>query len=132
MDHIYSGTDSWNQSRDMLHAWTPVNSDSKIPRVGNTTNVRHPSDIYLFNGSFFRLNRLQLSYSLHPVLTQKIKLKKLLFYVSVQNLFTITKYPGMEPEIGLNTYRSGQLTLGSDGGTFPQPRTFLIGIKIKI
>jgi TonB-dependent starch-binding outer membrane protein SusC len=132
LDYTRSGTSSWNQERLMLDAWTPKNPGSSVPRLGNTANnVKHPSDLFLFDGSYFRLKRLALSYSLPSPVSQSIRIKGLTVYVAVENLFTITKYPGLEPEIGVNTYYGG-LALGTDGGTFPQARTTTVGIKINL
>ncbi|MCB6942874.1 TonB-dependent receptor, partial [Eggerthella lenta] len=58
------------------------------------------SDMYVENGTYFRLRNAQLGYTLPASLTQRIKLQKVRFYVSGQNLFTISSYSGMDPEVG--------------------------------
>ncbi|ULT27663.1 TonB-dependent receptor [Sphingobacterium sp. E70] len=81
------------------------------------------SDFYIENGSYLRLKNLIVGYTLPRELTQRYKIQKLRFFASATNLFTVTKYTGMDPEVGMNNY-------GVDAGRYPQSRTFLFGAAV--
>ena len=83
------------------------------------------SDLYVFDGSYFRLKNIQLGYTLPRNLTQKIAVDRLRFYVAAENLLTFTKYHGFDPEIS-----SGGTSLGVDYGVYPQARTWTVGLNI--
>ncbi|MBP3767608.1 MAG: TonB-dependent receptor [Prevotella sp.] len=110
----------------MLERWTGEGSSNKIPRLDATaTQNWESSDLYVFDGSYFRLKNIQLGYTLPRNLTQKIAIDRLRFYVAAENLLTFTKYHGFDPEIS-----SGGTSLGVDYGVYPQARTWTIGLNI--
>jgi len=87
------------------------------------------------NGSYLRLKNISIGYTLPTGVAQDLTkgtLKKLRVYVSAQNLFTITKYSGYDPEIGSRYQNSPGNTLinGIDYGQFPSPRTVMGGVQI--
>ena len=82
--------------------------------------------MYVENGTYFRLRNAQLGYTLPASLTQRIKLQKVRFYVSGQNLFTISSYSGMDPEVG----QSSSLSRGIDYGIYPQNISFTGGLML--
>ena len=84
------------------------------------------SDLYVKNGSFIRLKTLQLGYSLPAKLIKKVAVQKLRFFVTAQNLLTLTGYDGFDPEIAAGGYT----TIGVDKGIYPQARTISIGANI--
>lgn len=132
-ENSMNGDVLYNQRRVMMDAWSPENTSSTIPRVGNAANnAMLMSDRYLFDGSYFRIKRVQLTYTLPKKVSDKLSLSKFSVYMAVQNLATFTKYPGLDPEIGENPYHGGQLNFGVDPGIYPQPRTVMIGAKLKI
>ncbi len=109
-------------------AWTKEGDQASYPKpsTSNNNNNFRNSTWWVENGSYLRLQNLQLGYSISPALLQRAKiLKSCRFYVSGQNLFTITKYKGMDPEIGANNV----LDLGYDGIRYPSSRTVLVGIN---
>lgn len=114
----------------LLDAWSPTNTDSHIPSPSSLASPLEyqSSSYYIEDGSYFRLKNLQLGYSIpNALLGEKIGLSKLRVYGSVTNLFTLTKYSGMDPEI---TQANQTFSLpGIDFGVYPNPRQFLVGIN---
>jgi len=118
-----------NRSVSFLNRWTGEGTSNSFPRVttGATNNILF-SDFFVEDGSFLRLQNLQLGYSLSPQVAEDWGLKKLRFYVSVNNLFTLTEYSGFDP-----TASTGQpIGGGIDYGFYPTPRTYLIGMNLKL
>jgi TonB-dependent starch-binding outer membrane protein SusC len=119
-----------------LNRWTENNPSTAFPRVtradlnGNT----RPSDAYVEDGSYLRLRNLQIGYTFPSALTQKANISRLRVFVSAQNLFTITKYSGLDPEIGLianpdNQNRNVTMS-GIDVGTYPISRFYGLGLNV--
>jgi TonB-dependent starch-binding outer membrane protein SusC len=111
-----------NRPVSVLNRWTgPGTSDSE-PRVNlNDPNQNaRVSDRFVEDGSFVRLKNVQLGYSVPSTILQKMKIQKFRVYVSAQNLFTFTRYSGLDPEIGALS----ALEIGIDRGFYPQSRTF--------
>lgn len=111
--------------------WTkehPERDDARWPiNLPETNNSnRRCSDRYMDDGSYFRLKNIQLGYTFPNKICKSIKMEKIRLYVSAQNLFTITKYIGYDPEVG-----GGHLFLrGIDYGGTPLSRTFFGGIEL--
>ncbi|WP_421918407.1 SusC/RagA family TonB-linked outer membrane protein [Marinifilum sp.] len=94
------------------------------------TDQTRVSDFYVKDGSFAKLKTLTLGYSLPKATVESMGLSKVRFYVTGQNLFTITDYDGVDPEIGQANAQS-VLDVGIDRGFYPQPRTILFGFQIR-
>ena len=111
----------------MLNRWTGEGTSNRIPRYvrGDSVNWQM-SDLYVYDGSYGRLKTIQLGYTLPEKLTRKVFVNSLRIYVSAENLLTLTKYHGYDPEIS-----SGGTSLGIDYGVYPQPRTFRVGLNLK-
>ena len=90
-------------------------------------NNGRTSTWHLEDGSYLRLQNIALGYTLPKNITQKFYVEKLRIYASAQNLFTITKYTGYNPEVSL---KSSALTPGVDYGTYPLARTFTFGLNV--
>lgn len=123
----------YNSYATRMGRWTTEKPSNTEPRMtaANTNNNDAFSDRQVEDGSYLRLRNIQLGYTLPSEILKRIKLKTLRFYVSADNLFTITKYTGFEPEIG--DYWNGQSSpfyWGVDLATYPQPRTFIGGINL--
>lgn len=87
------------------------------------------TDRYLHDASFVRLSSLNFSYRLpEKVLGDKL-FKTLEFSFQATNLFTITKYPGFDPQGNFSTSGSSFMAMGVDYSTYPQARTFNLGLK---
>jgi TonB-linked SusC/RagA family outer membrane protein len=123
-----------NISRDMaVNSWTPANPTSNVPRLNAADlnkNTENFSDLYVEDGSYLRLKNLQLGYSLPTSVIKKIGVKNLRIYASVDNLLTLTKYSGLDPEL-FGLY-GNSLSYGVDMVTYPQPRTFSFGLNITL
>ncbi len=128
-----------NKLSSVLDYWKPVTnegSDVPIPTVNEPNPYIERSTLWLENGSYLRIKNMQLGVSLPDKTLNKLNLDKLRFYIAVQNLWTFTKYSGLEPEVGnvSSVGWSGDPTLrnGVDEGTFPQARTFMIGLQLEL
>ncbi len=120
--------DSKNQSKVVENRWTPTDTITDIPRAGNMDNVRN-STRFIEDGSYVRLKALTLSYRLIEN-TEKFKaIKKLSIYFSGENLLTFTNYSGFDPEV--NAFGNSATEIGIDYGTYPQARTFIVGLNVE-
>jgi TonB-linked SusC/RagA family outer membrane protein len=121
----------FNASVNVLNAWTPTNTSTDIPRTISgdpNLNVR-PSTRWIEDGSYFRLKNLMFGYNLPVAKIGSLSrgyINRLRIYASSQNLFTVTKYTGLDPEIGS---RTSTLTNGIDYGQYPSARSFQFGIQ---
>ncbi len=118
-----------NSYKTILDAWTPENQNTMIAQLrptgaGYTTNI---DSHFVENGSFLRGKNLVLGYTFPSELTEKMHLKFLRVYASVQNFFLITKYSGYDPEVSdaTQTFAQGITVFG-----YPKPRTFTIGLNV--
>ncbi|MCB2408923.1 SusC/RagA family TonB-linked outer membrane protein [Hymenobacter lucidus] len=82
------------------------------------------------DGSFLRINNLTVGYTLPKVLTTRAKVQQLRFYVTVNNLYTLTNYSGYDPEV--NTRRGTPLTPGVDYAAYPRSRAYLFGLNLSL
>ena len=118
-----------NQSKAVNWRWRKEGNQTSIPRAmyGASTNYNTlVSDRFVENGSFLRLNYLQLSYSIDPkALTRMLGIKRLNFYLSANNLFILTQYKGVDPEVGYGGYGASV-----DGGQTPRAKSFTLGITV--
>jgi TonB-linked SusC/RagA family outer membrane protein len=107
-----------------------VNPDTDIPgiRNDNTNGNNRVSDKYVEDGSFIRFKTISLGYSLSDKLLEKAHIHSLRVYVNVSNAFLITKYKGLDPEIG----SWNPLNAGYDSGFYPQPRVFTVGASVQL
>jgi TonB-linked SusC/RagA family outer membrane protein len=121
-----------NYSVDILERWTGTGTSTTVPRVTNS-NVNYKfSDIFVQNGSYFRISNITLGYDIAKLFKTK-SFQSLRVYASVQNLYTLTSYTGMDPEVGygLDNGITDQFSSGIDLGYYPRPRTILFGISVK-
>ncbi len=117
-----------NRGKDILNAWRPDNTGSDIPALSLTddNNESRFSTYYIENGSYMKMKYLKLSYKLPSKIIRKIGSSNLDVYGQVENVFTITKYTGLDPEILPGGY--GSLV---DNGAYPRPRTFTVGLNLQ-
>jgi TonB-dependent starch-binding outer membrane protein SusC len=118
-----------NKFRSILGRWTGPNSTNEAsnPRYTFTdpNNNARVSDRYVEDGSFIKIKNIQLGYTLPSTIAKGV-FNKIRFYGAVKNAFTFTKYSGFDPEIS-----GGILGSGVDLGTYPQARTFMVGLDLK-
>jgi len=129
-----------NRTRRVLYdSWTPENKNAMLPRVtsNDATSGTLPVNYYIEPGGYLRMRNLMLGYTLPKNLMDKMGIDRLRFYVQAQNIFTITKYTGLDPEIttnntGRNDYnrRLADRNIGVDVGNFPTPKAFIFGLNL--
>lgn len=113
-----------------LNAWTSSNTHTSMPRavLGDPNANARESTRFLENGSYLRMKMFQIGYTLPAHLLNKISINKLRVYVGAQNLFTITKYTGLDPEIG----RFSVLNTGVDRMVYPQNKSWITGLQVSL
>lgn len=126
------GTQNFNMYAETLGRWHGEGSSNSIPRMTlpdyNLNNNYRVSDLFLENGDYLMLKSLSIGYTLPESLVMKVGLKNLRIYVTGTNLFTITGYSGITPELGY----SGSLQKGVDTATYPLNKTFSIGFTVDL
>ncbi len=132
---VDSYRNNWTQY-DYENTWSETNPSGTLPRLyrGGHKNYQWISDIYIYNGDFFRISNLTIGYDLSKL--DFIPFRKAKVYIAANNLHVFTKYPGMDPEVGYspeddnnpdNDFPWGS---GIDLGLYPQARTFMVGANI--
>ncbi len=125
----------FNSGTAVLNRWHGPGTSNTVPRAvsGDPSRNTRASTRFVEDGSFTRLKNITIGYSLPDNLLSKFAkgtIKRLRVYVSSQNLVTITKYSGYDPEIGNYRGSNGTLQFGIDHGNYPQPRSFIGGLQI--
>lgn len=125
-----------NKPAYYLNRWTGAGTSNFVPRLTNdATNNKLFSDFFVEDGSFLRMQNIQVGYNFSPKVLEKVGLAKVRLYTSINNLFTLTKYTGFDPTLvsGLNQgnkKNDGTIGSGIDGGTYPSARQFLLGLNV--
>ncbi len=118
-----------NYTSAILDRWTGEGSSNTIPRVTEDgRNFANFSDLYVQDGDFLRINNVTLGLDIAK-LSKPFFAKEFRVYVSALNLYTFTEYDGMDPEVGFGT---GGTSSGVDIGYYPRPRTFMMGLNVKL
>lgn len=121
-----------NQLATTQNRWTGEGTSNSMPRAvaGDPYRNNRFSSRFVEDGSFVRLKNLQIGYSLPQSLLEKTKaFRSARIYVGATNLFIITKYTGLDPEVVTFGNVATQLGAGTDLGSTPQPRTFQAGLQ---
>ena len=118
-----------NYTGEIMERWTGEGTSNRIPRVTESNINWLFSDLYVHNGRFLRLTNLTIGYDFAKLFTCRY-VSQVRVYAQIQNLFTITPYNGMDPEIGYGVEDKGWVS-GVDLGYYPRPRTFLFGVNLK-
>lgn len=112
----------------LYDAWTPANKNARLPIVENSSNFSNqqvPNSGLLENGSYLRLKTLMLGYTLNKKSLGNTGIEKLRIYIQAANLFTVTKYRGLDPE-----FIGGDTAFGIDYGNYPNQKQFLVGVNV--
>jgi len=129
-------TDFWQsyqgqKSKDLLYrSWTESNTGATVPKASNRSNFStntQACSYYIEDGSYLRLKNLQAGYTFPKNITGRIRIRSLRIYFQAVNLFTLTKYSGLDPEIG-----GSDLASGIDYGNYPNARQFLLGLGLTL
>jgi len=138
----YRSVDSYrsNYTQEVVdQAWRGEGTSETYPRLirGASRNYQWVSDIYMYDGDFFRISNLTIGYDLCQAL-KFLPMQEFRVYGTARNLFTFTKYPGMDPEVGYSptddnnpsSIYNAPWGSGIDLGLYPPSRTFMIGANI--
>ena len=116
-------------SERVKDSWSPTNTGATIPifeTASNFSTNTQSSSFYVENGSYLRFQNISLGYNLPKNLLSKAKLTKVHLYASTNNLFTITKYQGLDPQVGGNA----DTNFGIDVGNYPMTRSYTFGLNL--
>ncbi|WP_264563784.1 SusC/RagA family TonB-linked outer membrane protein [Flavobacterium sp. N3904] len=121
-----------NISHDMaVNSWTPANPNSNVPRLNAADlnkNTENFSDLYVEDGSYLRLNNIQLGYTIPVSQSKRFGISNFRIYTTIDNLLTFTNYTGLDPaSFGLN---GNPFYYGVDMVNYPQPTNYSLGINI--
>ncbi|GGZ87809.1 SusC/RagA family TonB-linked outer membrane protein [Algibacter mikhailovii] len=116
------------------NAWRPDNTNTDKPRVGNNSN-REISSRFVEDGSYIRLKNLAIGYNLPSEVLEKLKMQKIRLSLSAQNLFTITDYSGLDPEVNFEgndpgSNISSNTLSGYDFGNYPTVQSFSFSLNL--
>ncbi|HSZ33332.1 MAG TPA: TonB-dependent receptor [Puia sp.] len=125
---------TWGQAPGVRNAtlqeatqmWTPKN-ETNVPAFSTTGSWPTNSSRFVYNANFIKLKNLSLNYSIPQSILGNAKIRSVDVYISGQNLFTITKYPGYDPEL---TNAQNAMTQGVEMGVIPNARTYTIGFRV--
>ncbi|HBS20468.1 MAG TPA: hypothetical protein DEA66_06445, partial [Flavobacteriales bacterium] len=117
-----------NLPTSALDRWTGEGSTNEAPRVthADLNQNNRVSDRFIEDGSYLRVKSLMVGYTLPSEILDRVGISKFRIYASANNLFTLTKYTGLDPEIGTR----GTLEIGIDRGFYPSPRIYNLGINV--
>ncbi|MBL7738558.1 MAG: TonB-dependent receptor [Chitinophagaceae bacterium] len=121
-----------NHHVDALNFWTVNNTSTNIPRpvIGDPNANARASNRFVEDGSYVRLQNFQFGYTLKPMAGLKW-LSNTRVYLSGQNVITLTKYKGLDPDF-TGVGNDGLFSRGFDQGSFPNPRSFMVGVQLSL
>ena len=116
-----------NRSVDVLDAWTPQNTSASIPALSlnDNNNETRMSTYFIEDGTYLKMKYLKLAYSIDRRLLSNIGISDMSIYCQVENVFTLTGYTGLDPEVPRGAYGSRV-----DNGPYPRARTFTLGLNL--
>jgi hypothetical protein len=122
-----------NQLEAVTRRWQNPGDITDIPRATSdptkAAENKRVSSRFIEDGSYFRVKNLTLGYTFNKGLINKIKLSSLRVYFTTQNLLTFTRYSGLDPEV--NYSGDDNTVIGTDFFTYPQSRSFNVGMNLK-
>ncbi len=118
--------DGKNQSTRVLERWRVPGQETVIPKAG--FDLKN-STYFVEDGSFLRVKNIALSYDVKSAALNRIGINRLQPFASVNNILTLTKYLGFDPEV--NQWGNSGAVQGIDWGTYPQNRSFVVGLNVE-
>ncbi|MFH0757109.1 MAG: SusC/RagA family protein, partial [Bacteroidota bacterium] len=120
-----------NSTTQALDRWSPTNTDTDVPVASSARSLRSSSR-WIFDGSFLRVKNFSLGYNLPKSMIRPIGLENVRIYISGQNILTWTKFRGYDPEVNYNSEgtSSGNLNLGFDFASYPNAKSYTLGLKL--
>lgn len=128
LDFMSYGGTSTNRGVSVLNAWSETNTDATVPALSLTDDndeVRM-STYFIEDGTYFKMKYLKLGYDLPEKWVRSIGATSLSAYLQAENIFTLTGYSGLDPEVPLSTYGARV-----DNGPYPRSRTFTFGVNLQ-
>lgn len=122
-----TGNNPFGTSVDLRNTWTATNTDAPLPSL-NATNTQLMSSEFIRDGSFIKLKNVSLGYTVKDV--DGLGFSSVRLYASAQNLWVITDYPGVDPEVSSGDANDDRFA-GIDNGSMPTARTFTFGLNFK-
>ncbi len=116
-----------NVTGKLVDRYSATNPNGTMPRATNAP-VSQVADIYIEDGSYIKLKNLTLGYSFSKGIISKIRAKQVRLYVGAQNIWTITRYTGLDPEV--NFFDTDNTKQGIDYGAYPTNKAYLAGLNI--
>ncbi|MCY7351707.1 MAG: TonB-dependent receptor [Cytophagaceae bacterium] len=110
-------------------SWTPQNTGATVPifeAASNFSTNSEANSYYVEDGSYLRLQNISIGYNLPATLLERVGLQRVRVFGSTNNLFTVTKYQGLDPSVG----GAADTTFGIDVGNYPITRSFLFGLSV--
>jgi TonB-linked SusC/RagA family outer membrane protein len=123
-----------NVSKGLLqNSWSPSNTNASIPILENSANFSNTTvfnSFYMEKGSYLRCKNLMIGYTVPSAKLERIGIQKLHFYLQAANLFTITKYTGLDPELQGSDLNNNS-NFGIDFGNYPaNQKNFNVGVNV--
>ncbi len=122
-DRPHCNTYSWYWE----NCWDVVGDKAKFPAVKYWDQSTFSSTLNLFDGSFFKIKQVQLGYTLPRKVLSKVSLSNMRLFVSLENFFTFSSYPGLDPETATANTAS---SIGIDMGTYPTAKQLIFGVNL--
>jgi TonB-linked SusC/RagA family outer membrane protein len=131
--YLESLTGGDNQLESVTRRWKNPGDITDIPRATSdetaTANNRRSSSRFIEDGSYLRIKNVTLGYTFNSNWVKKVKLESVRLYCTTQNLYTFTHYSGLDPEV--NYIGDDNTVIGTDFFTYPQSRSYNVGLNIK-
>ena len=125
----YKPGESWQWDVTNVRVSNP-NTKTPRPTIADPNDNDRLSDRYVEDGSYIRVKNITLGYTLPKSMLEKIHFDNVRVYMNIQNLYTLTRYQGFDPEVGASTQDSTGLTFGVDNGRYPSPMTCSFGVNL--
>ena len=124
-----NGVTVWHWYDDITNVQVK-NSGTNTPRatLNDPNDNDRFSDRYIEDGSYIRLKNIALGYTFPKKMIRRLRLDNLRIYGNIQNLVTLTKYTGYDPEVGVSPASAN--VMGLDNGRYPSPTTYSVGLSI--
>jgi len=124
-----------NQTLDQLNAWQKPGDITNVPQnrwnwSGSIPNGVSASSRYIYDGSYLRVKTVTFGYNFPATVLSRLRLSQLRLYVTGQNLFTFTKYPGWDPEVNADYRTTTNTSQGADFYSAPQIKSFIFGLNV--
>ncbi|MFD0861604.1 SusC/RagA family TonB-linked outer membrane protein [Sungkyunkwania multivorans] len=120
-----------NATTEALDAWTPTNTNTNVPSAAN--REKRITSRFVYDGSYIRLKNIALGYNLPTNIVEKLGMDKIRLGISGQNLWTITDYPGADPEVSYRASgnQNSNVNQGFDYGNYPNIESITFTVNLK-